>query len=101
MQAIYTKYLGPTDARGSRIKATSASGQSVTIGYPHDKREGAEAHAQAALALCQKLEWSGELIAGALHDGYVFVFSTGERFASPVTEEQQREAYMRRLDAIA
>ena len=100
MQAIYTKYLGPTNARGSRIKATIASGESVTIGYPHDKHEGAEAHAQAALALCQRLTWSGELIAGALHDGYVFVFAGGDRFASPVTEEQQRDALMRRLDAV-
>ena len=32
MQAIETRYLGPTNTRGSRIKATAAAG-SITIHY--------------------------------------------------------------------
>lgn len=31
--AIITKFLGPTNNRGSRVKATMPSGQSVTIGW--------------------------------------------------------------------
>jgi len=35
MTAIQTKYIGPTDHKGARIKAWSVGGRSVTIGYPH------------------------------------------------------------------
>jgi hypothetical protein len=33
--AIVTKFLGPTNTRGSRVKATTPSGQSVTIDWDH------------------------------------------------------------------
>lgn len=82
MQAIKTTYLGPTNSRGSRIKATAENGESITVPYPHDKNQGVEAHSVAALALCAKLGWAGELVGGGLRDGYVFVFVEGERFAS-------------------
>ncbi len=75
-QAIVTKYLGPTNTRGGRIKAT-ARANSVTIPYPHEVRGGTEgAHSVAALALCAKLEWAGKLVCGGTPDdsGYVFVF---------------------------
>ena len=36
MTAILTKYLGPTDHKGARIKAWSVGGRSVTIPYPHE-----------------------------------------------------------------
>ena len=81
MQAIQTRYMGPTDTRGSRIKATSADGDSLTIGYPHEAREGADAHSRAALALARKLEWTGNLAAGALRDGYAFVFCADGEYA--------------------
>lgn len=52
MQAITTKYLGATNTRGSRIKATCERG-TLTIPYPHS--DGVEdAHTQAARALCLK-----------------------------------------------
>ena len=35
MKAIITKYIGPTDTRGSRIKASDEDGNSITIGYDH------------------------------------------------------------------
>ena len=34
MQAIETKYFGPSNVKGSRIKATAQAG-SVTVGYDH------------------------------------------------------------------
>jgi hypothetical protein len=78
MQAIKTVYLGPTDSRGSRIKATCEGG-SVTVPYPHELNQGADAHSVAALALGRKLGWHGRLAAVALRDCYVFVFcSEGE-----------------------
>lgn len=72
MQAIITKYHGPTDAHGSRITATSASGLRVTVGYD-DALSSQAAHRQAAEALQKKLKWSGRLIGGGLKDGYAFV----------------------------
>jgi hypothetical protein len=73
--AVTTKYLGPTNFRGGRIKASAKSGRdlSVTIPYPHELSQSA-AHAAAALALCAKMNWNPDkLHAGATPDGYVFV----------------------------
>ena len=75
MCAITTKFLGPTNFRGSRIKASAKSGRglSVTIPYPHELSQSA-AHAAAALALCAKMNWTPDTLhAGATPDGYVFV----------------------------
>lgn len=77
MQAIHTKYIGPTNVRGSRIKATCSAG-SLTIDYPHEL-SGQAVHRKAAEALAVKLGWTGErygsLLGGCLPDGsYCFVF---------------------------
>jgi hypothetical protein len=81
MQAITTKFLGATNTRGSRIKATCDAG-SVTISYPHELNYR-EAHRKAAQALADKLGWNtdsyGSLIGGGLPNnaGCVFVFNSG------------------------
>ncbi|RPJ32014.1 MAG: hypothetical protein EHM17_07525 [Verrucomicrobiaceae bacterium] len=75
MQAIQTKYFGPTNTKGSRIKATCAAG-SLTIDYPHEL-SGQACHRKAAEALAAKLGWSDHdaLLGGQLPDhSYVFVF---------------------------
>lgn len=74
-QAIITKYLGPTDTKGARIKATCYSG-SIAIDYPYHL-DTDRAHRAAAKALCKKLDWTGTLIGGSLPDesGYAFVFA--------------------------
>jgi hypothetical protein len=73
MQAIHTKYLGPTNFKGGRIKATCSAG-SVTISYPHDLNFE-QAHAAAAMALVRKLGWLRlDWICGGGADGnYTFV----------------------------
>jgi hypothetical protein len=72
MQAIQTKYLSATNSKGSRIKATCASG-SVTIGYPHEL-SGMNCHAKAAYALLSKMHWDYKLVGGELASGgYAFV----------------------------
>ena len=73
-QAISTKYLGATNYRGSRIKATSASGHSLTVDYD-DALNGEENHARAARALTVKLNWTGKYYGGATKDGYCFVYA--------------------------
>ena len=73
MQAIQTKYFGPSNVRGSRIKATCAAG-SITIPYPYEL-SGQAVHRKAAEALAAKLGWNGQLLGGCLPDGsYCFVF---------------------------
>ena len=73
MQAIQTKYLPCTNSKGSRIKATCAAG-SVTVNWNYSSDTKLN-HVTAALTLCNKLEWSGDLVTGQLKDGsYVHVF---------------------------
>ena len=74
MKAIRTKYLGPTNTKGSRIRASDEDGNSITIGYPHEL-SGEAVHRAAAEALCAKMNWAGAMVAGSLKDGYVFVFT--------------------------
>jgi hypothetical protein len=71
-QAITTKYLGPTNYRGARIKAYTESGISLTISYPYELNPE-EGHLQAADKLKTQLGWEGKLIQGAIKTGYVFV----------------------------
>jgi len=74
-QAIETKYLGPTNFRGSRVKATTQAGN-VTIGWD-DSLEIDENHDKAARALASKYGWKGRLVGGGSPSGQgnVYVFT--------------------------
>ncbi len=75
MQTITTKYLGPTNHRGSRYKATH-TGNYTSVTLDADYSMTAEAnHVEAALALAEKLEWEGDYVGGHTQDGMVFVNS--------------------------
>lgn len=58
MQAIITKFLGPTNTRSARIKATAWAG-SVTVSYNHALMPF-DNHRAAAQALCDKLSGAGD-----------------------------------------
>ena len=78
MQAIICKYFGPTNVKGSRIKAQCDAG-SITIDYPHEL-SGQAVYRKAAEALVAKLGWTeahyGGLLGGQLPSGdYAFVFN--------------------------
>lgn len=77
MQSISTKYVGASNTRGARIKATSASGISVMVPFDYGMATEVEAHGLAAQALAKKLGWSGVMVAGSTKDGHVFVFDSG------------------------
>ena len=79
MTSIETKYCGPTNYKGSRVIADAGDGRRVTIQY-NDELNSEAAHAEAAMALCKKMKWTGELVEGATRRGYVFVFAEGERY---------------------
>ena len=80
MKAIETKYIGPSNTRGARIKASAEGVKPVTISY-YSTTTGEQAHDRAALALANKYGWlSGKhrvLARGGRADGkgnvYVFV----------------------------
>ena len=70
---ITTKFIPPTNSRGSRIKASCQCG-SVTVGYDYSLSID-EAHAVATKALLEKfsLDWGNVWSVGANDSGYVFV----------------------------
>lgn len=73
MKAILTKYLGPTNYRGARIKAYDSDGNSATIPFPYElNTEGR--HRKAAEALLDKMGWEGNLAGGHTKEGMAFVF---------------------------
>lgn len=71
MQAITTKFISPTNTRGSRIKAT-CDAKSITINWDYSLDVSAN-HTAAANKLASELGWKGEWFGGSGKDGYVFV----------------------------
>ena len=67
MQAITTKFLPPTNVRGSRVKATAQAG-SVILNWDHALNPDGN-HRAAAEAFARKFGWHGEWIAGGLYNG--------------------------------
>jgi len=73
MKAILTKYFGPGNVRGSRIKADDGDGNTVMVPYNH-ALNGEGNHRAAAEALCNKMDWNGRLVGGGLKHGMAWVF---------------------------
>ena len=81
-QSVSTKYLGATNYRGSRVKASSSSGLSLTMSWD-DALDSDANHSKAAQALAAKLNWYGRWHAGAALDGKgnVYVNDDGDGFS--------------------
>jgi hypothetical protein len=78
MIAIQTKYLGPTNSRGSRIKAFTCTGFAVTIPYPYEYSHEL-CHFQAVKELVKKHHLEVNLTDmrfGGVDNGYVFCFDS-------------------------
>ncbi len=92
-QAITTKYIGPTNVKGSRVKATAAAG-SVTLHWD-DSLNPDNNHTAAALALANKFGWSGRWHGGGNPDGRgnVYVVETGDNqdgfICLPITTKEE------------
>ena len=77
MKAITTKYIGPTNFRGSRVKASDGDGNSYTMAW--DAAYGAESNHRAAVqSLCAKMGWHGSLVGGETAKGQVWVWIGGQ-----------------------
>lgn len=82
MQAIVTKFIPPTDHRGSRVVARAESGLKLVWDWDH-RSDVEENHRAAAIALCRKFGWLGprhlksQIATGAIYGGgYAHVFCT-------------------------
>jgi hypothetical protein len=72
MNAITTKFLGPTNVRGSRVKAIAEAG-SVTLSWNHSLNSD-DNHKAAAETLANKFGWHGKWFGGGMPGaGMVFV----------------------------
>lgn len=79
MQAIQTRWLGPTNFRGSRVKATCEAG-SVTLGWDYGAGNDSGLgdvmanHDRAARAMIERMGWHGAWVRGCLPSGgFVYV----------------------------
>jgi hypothetical protein len=66
-QAITTKYIGPTNVRGSRVKALSAA-KNITLHWDYALNPD-DNHRVAAETLAEKLGWEGCWYGGSLPGG--------------------------------
>lgn len=82
-QAIITKFIGPTNFRGSRVKATADAG-SITLSWDHALNSERN-HDAAAEALARKFKWSGTWYGGGLPDnrGNAYVLAEAYPRAAP------------------
>ena len=92
MQSIYkaitVKYLGPTNSRGARVKASAGGTQgNVTLPFRHDL--SMEQNVVAVVdELLLRYEWDNPYVLGALADGtYVAVLSDPSTYLSTYAEE--------------
>jgi hypothetical protein len=80
MQAIITKYLGFTETKPARIKATAEAG-SITLSWDEGISDDAN-HWKAAKAIIDKFDWHyGDYVMGGLpnsHGASVFVCAVPE-----------------------
>jgi hypothetical protein len=83
MQAIRTRYHGPTNVKGSRISAEAEYGR-IYVPYDHSLTLAGN-HKAAALAVLQKLEWLDTPYAGGQFDG--------DYYWSPIVEYPQALAH--------
>lgn len=77
-QAIETKYIAPTNHKGTRVKAVTGSGLTLTVGWDYALSD-VENHRAAAVKLCEKLKWPTDLIGGSTVKGFVFVQKEGAK----------------------
>jgi hypothetical protein len=84
MIAIQTKYISPTNTRGSRIKAfvSSDMGHNLSVVIPYDHSLNCERlHFKAVQALIKKhkLDWdTSNMRFGGVKNGYVFCFNNSK-----------------------
>lgn len=80
-QTIQTKYVGPTNFKGSRIKARTSSGISIIRNYNCGLNID-ENHAKVARELQEKMKWHADLVGGQNADGSYTWIMVGAKVAT-------------------
>lgn len=95
MLAIQTRFIGPSNTRGARVKASvmecvSSFGRprTATVGYHEGPGGVNEAHDRAARALMVQLGWAGRFVVGDTQAGRVYVRVTKDGDKLDVTEAE-------------
>jgi hypothetical protein len=70
--AIQTKYLSPTNYRGSRLKVWHGDSKALTLSWDYSL-DTADNHAEAVQAYLAHMGWDGQWIIGALPNGTGYV----------------------------
>lgn len=98
LQGIQTKWLAPTNSRGSRVKAIARKADSIggemSITLDWDHAQGIEGnHTGAAKALAEKLGWAGLWAGGGNPDnsGFHYVNLGREAIEDGATVYGQRD----------
>jgi len=89
MQTITVKYLGPTNLKGSRYKAThTGASRSITVGA--DCSLSCEENMTvAATLLAQKLNWDGKFIGGHIAGGDMVFVHAKPLYSFTVKREEE------------
>lgn len=99
LQAIRTKYLGPTNRRGSRIQARAAAG-TVTLSWDHALTSGGN-HRAAALALCDRFGWDSCLVSGGFEDGSEVWVQIGQHLPVKLVDDRPQQVPWMSRDELA
>lgn len=86
MQAIRTRYHGPSNTRGSRIIA-KCEGGSVIMPYNHALNLDGN-HAAAAQLLLQRMGWPGVYHGGQFEHDYYWIVPTTWSLVASIDSEQ-------------
>jgi hypothetical protein len=80
MQAIQTKYIGPSNTKGSRISVTAMGNKNrIYVPYDHEHDEH-KMHEVAMKKFLDKYDWpKGKWAQGGTENGYVFVHVASKR----------------------
>jgi hypothetical protein len=104
MMALQTRFVGPTNHRGSRVIVTADGGKhSKRMVVSWDHALGADGnHDAAARALATKLGWNGPWMAGDTHTGRVYVRTVAHSEpAFVVADSAATDAASALFDAVA
>ena len=97
MQTIITKYLGPTNHRGSRVKARQSASyagapKSITVDWDYSLSTE-QNHRAAAIAFAAKMGWEGEWVGGDNGStGYSFVNASAAHDERMTFNQENTEA---------
>lgn len=87
MRSIFTKYIPPTNVRGSRYKAWDSDNHFKVTLSADDALSSQENHARVAQALKDKAGWKGRMICGDTNVGIVCIFEENGYKLNPISEK--------------